>query len=151
MPWLLLPEAKNIVNTVVLGFRGAKQRENNTCVTIFRDKMCCKNKKNNKKNNKNKNNNNNHNDDDDDHNNNNNNQQQQQQQPEEEEKEEEEQQQQEEAHKCDKKMCCKLRYEKNIILGSAPARTAEHMNNTNAHTTIHNYVMASPVCEALQL
>ena len=31
----------------------------------------------------------------------------------------------------------KLRYDKNITLCSAPART-QHMNNTNAHTTINS-------------
>ena len=49
--------------------------------------------------------------------------------------------QQEQTQKCDKKMCCKLRYKKNIILCSAPA-----------HTTIHNpYGIASVRSSAIQL
>jgi len=50
-------------------------------------------------------------------------QQQQQQQQQEEQQEQQEQEEEEEAaQKCDKKMCYKLRYEKHIILCSAPAR-----------------------------
>ena len=59
--------------------------------------------------------------------------------------EEKQQEEQEAAQKCDQKMCYKLRYEKHIILCSAPA----HMNSTNAHT-LDLILMVWPVCEALQ-
>jgi hypothetical protein len=42
--------------------------------------------------------------------------------------------QQEQTQKCDKKMCCKLRYKKNIILCSAPARTRRaHEQHQGSH------------------
>ena len=85
-----------------------KKCENTTYVTIFggpqkcKNTMCCKN-------NKNKNNDD---DDDDDHNNNNNNNNNKFRTT-----------SSEQAQTCDKKMCYKVRYEKNIALCSAPART----------------------------
>ena len=65
---------------------------------------------------------------------------------EEEEQQQQQQQQQEEeeeqAHKCNKKMCGKMVASCGIKRTSHCAlhlrERTEHMNNTNAHTTIHN-------------
>ena len=76
----------------------------------------------------------NHNHSNHNHNNNNNNK--------EEEEEQEQEQEQEQAQKCDKKMCGKMVTSCGMTRTShcaLPLRArTEHMNNTNAHTTIHN-------------
>ena len=61
-------------------------------------------------------------------------QEEEQKQEQEQEQQQQQQQEEEEAQKCDKKMCYKLQYEKNIILCSAPARTRRvHEQHQRAH------------------
>ena len=61
-------------------------------------------------------------------------QQQQQQQQQQQEEQQEQQEEEEAAQKCDKKMCYKLRYEKHIILCSAPARMLRaHEQHQRSH------------------
>ena len=69
-------------------------------------------------------------------------QQQQQEEEQEQEQEQEQEEEQEQSQKCDKKISGKM------VSSCGTKRTsycalhlcarAEHMNNTNAHTTIHN-------------
>ena len=56
------------------------------------------------------------------------------QEQEQQQQQQQEQQEQAAAQKCDKKMCYKLRYEKHIILCSAPARTRRaHEQHQRSH------------------
>ena len=56
------------------------------------------------------------------------------QQPQQQQQEQEEEGEEEEAQPCDKKMCYKLRYEKSIILCSAPARMRRaHEQHQRSH------------------